>query len=388
VPTDFLPYGRQLLDDDDIAAVVAALRQPLITYGPSVTAFESALAEQVGATYAVAVSSGTAALHCACFAAAIGPGDEVLVPAITFVATANAVRYLGATPIFVDVDPHTGLMDVDHAAHHINPKTKMVIPVHLNGEPVDMNAVSALAARWGLVVLEDAAHALGAHSPRGPIGAAHESHMTAFSFHPLKSITTGEGGAITTRDPALDGRMRTFRNHGLVREKASLEQPDEGPWHRELQHLGHNYRITDLQCALGRSQLRKLDRFIGQRRALATRYDRALEDVDGVRSVSRDLHGHRSACHLYPVRLNEALLGCSRRELAEGLNARGIGTHVHYLPLPEHPLYRTQKQTRQTLPGAMTYYDQILSLPLFPAMTDDDVTRVVEAIKEVIQAGR
>jgi perosamine synthetase len=379
---DILPYGRQWIEDDDVEAVVEALRGVYLTTGPTVARFEEALAEAVGAAHAVAVCNGTAALHAACAAAGLGPGDEVLVPAMTFLASANCARYVGAEPVFVDVDPDSGLIDLDDAARRITDRSKAIIPVHLTGRPVDLDALAALAEAHDLRVIEDAAHALGARHHDRPIGGCTRSSMAIFSFHPVKHVTTGEGGAITTNDPALAEAMRVFRSHGMVREQ--LRQPSPGPWYYEQQTLGFNYRITDLQCALGLSQLAKLPRFLARRRALAARYDALLAQLEHVRPVAVGTPDTLSAYHLYAILIDFAAVGRDRAAVMAGLRERGVLTQVHYIPVPAQPYYQDRGADMREYPGAQAYYERTLSVPLYPAMADADVDRVVAALREVL----
>lgn len=379
---DILPYGRQWIEDDDVEAVVAALRSAYLTCGPTVTRFEAALAEQIGAEHVVAVCNGTAALHAACVAAGLGPGDEVLVPALTFLASANCARYVGAEPVFVDVDPDSGLLDVEDAARRITSKTRAIIPVHLTGRPADLDAVAALARTHRLTVIEDAAHALGATHHGAPIGACGQSSMATFSFHPVKHVTTAEGGAISTHDPELAEAMRVFRSHGMVREH--LREPSPGPWYYEQQTLGFNYRITDLQCALGLSQLAKLPRFLARRRELAARYDGKLSGLEHVRPVAEGTRDTVSAYHLYAVLIDFAAVGIDRAAVMHRLRERGVLTQVHYIPVCNQPYYRDRGVDPNAYPGAQAYYERTLSLPLYPAMADGDVDRVVAALREAL----
>lgn len=379
----FLPYARQSVDDDDIRAVVEVLRSDRITSGPAIPKFETSLADAVGAEWAVAVSSGTAALHIACAAANVGPGDEVIVPAITFLSTANCARYVGAEPIFADVDPDTGLMDVEAAASRVTPKTRAIVPVHLGGAAADIAAVQRLADGCGALVIEDAAHALGARGTDGgeAIGSCRNgSRMATFSFHPVKHITTGEGGAVTGNDRALLSRLKRLRDHGIERERSSFAEPPPGPWFYEMQELGHNFRMTDIQAALGWSQLRRLDGFLKRRRALASSYDERLRRLADVRPVIAARLVETCAWHLYPVLIEFESHGTTRTAVMEAMTAQGIGTQVHYIPLPMQPYYRHRGWNIDAFPGARRYYERTLSLPLFPAMTDGDVERVVDAL--------
>jgi perosamine synthetase len=381
---DILPYGRQWIDEDDIAAVVEALRGAYLTTGPTVGQFETVLAQAVGARHAVAVCNGTAALHAACAVAGIGPGDEVLVPAITFLASANCARYVGAEPVFVDVDPRSGLIDVKHAAAQISKNTKAIIPVHLNGHVADLAGVRALADAHDLIVIEDAAHALGARYRDSQIGDCRYSDMATLSFHPVKHITSGEGGAITTAKPELAAALEVFRSHGMVRDASKLRDPSPGPWYYEQQTLGYNYRITDVQCALGLSQMRKLERFLARRRELVARYDRLFETVARVEPAASGGADTLGAYHLYAVHIDFAGVGKTRAAVMAGLREHGVLTQVHYIPVPAQPYYVDRGADVRRFPGALAYYEGILSLPLYPAMRDEDVDRVVEALTRVL----
>ncbi len=378
----FLPYGRQSIDEDDVDAVVQVLRSDYLTTGPAVAAFEEQLALTVGARHAVALSSGTMALHAAYAAAGIGPGDEVVVPATTFLATANAARYVGADPVFADVDPETGLMGAAHVQARTGPKTRAVVPVHLNGMPCDLQAIVASAQRAGAIVIEDAAHALGATYQGRPVGSGDHSAMTVFSFHPVKHITTAEGGAVVTNDESLAKKLRQFRNHGMTHETAAFEGSSPGPWYYEQQSLGHNGRITDIQCALGSSQLAKLDRFIERRRQIAARYDRHLGGLTDAVPVGGTRSDALSAYHLYAVLVDFERLGLSRAEVMQRLRERGIGTQVHYIPVPSQPYYRRiSPYDAADYPGATEYYRRELSLPMYPALSDADVDRVAREFR-------
>lgn len=384
----FLPYGRQSIDDEDIAAVVAVLRGDWLTQGPEVDAFEQDLARAVGARHAVAFSNGTAALHAACFAAGVGPGDEVITAPMTFAASANCACYVGARPVLVDVEPTAGTMDPEALERAITPRTRAVIPVHYTGQPARLAEIRAIARRHGLRVIEDAAHALGATCEGRPIGACEPGDMAMFSFHPVKHVTTGEGGAISTDDPELAERLRIFRTHGITRDPRRLRRESPGPWYHEQIELGYNYRLTDLQCALGRSQLRKLGRFVARRRELAARYDAQLAGdgrgaLRGVRPLGR-LPGSEHAFHLYVARIDFAGLGITRGQVMDALRARGIGTQVHYIPVYRHPYHAEAGWTPAMFPVAERLYAEVLSLPLFPAMADEDVDRVVAALREVL----
>lgn len=392
----FLPYGRHLVDEDDIAAVTAVLRSDRLTTGPAVQAFEETLAGRVGAAHAVSCSSGTAALHLAALALGLGPGDRVVVPTLTFLATANAVRYAGAEVVFADVDPETGLMGDsqlrDALARATNGAVKAVFPVHLAGQCAAMERIAAVAADRGLRVVEDACHAIGSTyeivgGESIPVGNCRHGDMTVFSFHPVKTVTMGEGGAVTTNDVEMSRRLMRLRNHGMERDATAFVQADlafdgagkANPWYYELQQLGFNYRATDISCALGMSQLRKLDRFVEGRRALVAHYDARLASLAPiVRPIGR-VAGCRAAWHLYPVLIDFKAAAVERAAVMRRLREAGIGTQVHYLPVHMQPYYR-RRYGEQRLIGAETYYGRSLSLPLFAGMEERDAERVVGAL--------
>ena len=373
-----LPYGRQSIDEADVQAVVRALRSERVTTGPLVDEFERRLAERVGAAHAVAVSSGTAALHAAMFAAGVGPGDEVIVPPLTFAATANAVCYLGATPVFADVRRDTLNLDPAAAEAVVTPRTRAIVTVDFAGQPSELEPLRALAASRGLTLIEDAAHALGAHYRGRRVGV--HADLVTLSFHPVKHITTGEGGVVLTEDAGLAARMRRFRNHGIDTDADT--RATRGDWYYEMLDLGFNYRLTDIQCALGLSQLDKLDGFLARRRALAARYIAALAGVPGVRlpAVAPDV---RHAWHLFPVLLDLERLAVDRRAVFVALRAEGIGVNVHYIPVYWHPYYARRGYRRGLCPVAEWAYERLLTLPLFPAMDDRDVDDVVRAVVKV-----
>lgn len=385
--TAFLPYGRQTIEADDVAAVVAALQDDFLTTGPRVEAFEAALAGRVGARHAVACANGTAALHLAMIALDLAPGDAVIVPAITFVATANAVRLAGAEVVFADVDPDTGLMGVDHAEAALGrapaARVRAIAPVHLAGQCADPAGLRAFADRYGLAVVEDACHALGTTYGEGArIGACAHADMACLSFHPVKAIATGEGGAITLNDDARAARLRRLRSHGIERDPARMAAPPAGPWVYEMPEVGLNYRLTDVACALGLSQLAKLDRFLARRAALVARYDRALAPLAPlVRPLDRA--ACRPGWHLMVALVDFAAAGVDRAAVMGRLRAIGIGTQVHYIPVPSQPYYRA-RYGAAPLPGATRYYDRALTLPLHPTMTDGDVDRVAAALAEAL----
>jgi UDP-4-amino-4,6-dideoxy-N-acetyl-beta-L-altrosamine transaminase len=396
----FLHYGRQDIDANDLAAVAKALQADYLTTGPAVGDFERAFAAAVGARHALVSNSGTAALHLACVALDIGPGDSVVVPAVTFLATANAARFCGAEVIFADVDPESGRLTAATfaaaLARHPKASVRAVLPVHLNGHCVDMPAIRALAEPRGIAVIEDACHAVGGRHHAGnnslaPVGACALSEFACFSLHPVKTITSGEGGVTTTNDEAAYRRMARFRSHGMVREPADFAYPDQAlaadgranPWYYEMAELGFNYRITDFACALGLSQMQRLPGFALRRRALAARYDRLLQPLaPAIRPVPAQA-GDQPVLHLYAVLMDFKALGRSRAEVMQALKADGIGTMVHYIPVNRQPYYQRRNGDLR-LPGADAYYDRVLSIPFYPAMQDADVDRVVAALQRLI----
>ncbi|HEY3889341.1 MAG TPA: UDP-4-amino-4,6-dideoxy-N-acetyl-beta-L-altrosamine transaminase [Caulobacteraceae bacterium] len=391
---EFLPYGRQTIEDDDVAAVVEALRADYLTTGPRVEAFEAAFAETVGARHAVACSSGTAALHLAMLALDLKAEEAVIAPAITFAATANCARYQGAEVVFADVDPDTGLMTpetVEAALGRLDGRRlAAVLPVHLAGAAVDLPGIRHLAG--GAPLVEDACHALGTTMSFGnmpeQVGDGRHGAMACFSFHPVKTITTAEGGMVTTNDARLAERLRLLRSHGIVRDPAQFRDPPAAPqpWLYEMQTLGYNYRLPDLLCALGISQLAKLPRFARRRRALAIRYWSLLARLSPVVRALAPPPGCDPALHLFIVLIDFAAAGLTRAEVMSGLAARGVGSQVHYIPVHRQPYYR-DRYGDLDLPGADAYYARCLSLPLYPGMTDSDPDRVVEALAEVLGLG-
>jgi UDP-4-amino-4,6-dideoxy-N-acetyl-beta-L-altrosamine transaminase len=395
----FLPYGRQKLDDDDIAAVVEVLRGDWLTTGPAVGRFEQAWAERVGASHALACNSGTAGLHLAVLALGLGPGDRAVVPSITFLATANAVRLAGAEVVFADVDPDSGLMTpatLQAALARADGPVKAVLPVHLRGASVDMAALAAAAL--GLPIIEDAAHALGTTwqdgNVRHQVGDGAYSRMTVFSTHPVKTITTGEGGVVTTNDPALLDRLRRFRSHGMDHDSThwtdrslGFEAGEVAPWAYQMAELGLNYRLPDFACALGFSQLSKLDSFLTRRREIVARYDGLFAPLAPLLQIPRCPEGNEPGWHLYSPLIDFEQLGKSRSRVMRELRHAGVGSQVHYIPVHRQPYYQA-RYGGLDLPGADTYYRRTLSLPLFPAMTDSDVERVAAAVTAVLESAR
>lgn len=376
-----LPYARQWLDDRDVDAVVAALQGEFLTTGPLVPELESKLANKVGAKYAVAFANGTAALHAACHAAGIGPGDEVITSPMTFAASANCVLYQQGTPVFADIDASTYNLSPERVRELVTERTKAIIAVDFTGQPADLEALRSIAAERGLVLIEDAAHALGASYKGSKVGSV--SDMTMFSLHPVKHVTSGEGGVITTNDESLWRRLKSFRNHGIVRDPEQLLQERPAAWYYEMQELGYNYRLTDFQAALAVSQLDKLDRFVERRRAIADRYNEAFCDLDAVVLPYQDGAGE-SSWHLYVVQLRTERLRLDRDEIYDRLHAERIGVNLHYIPVYLHPYYRRLGYKPGLCPAAERLYERILTLPLFPAMTDRDVEDVIHSFRKVI----
>ena len=380
-----LPYGRQTIDDDDIAAVAQALKADFLTTGPTVDAFEVAFAETVGARHAVACSNGTAALHLAMMALDVKPGEVVIAPSITFLATANCARYVGADVVFADVDPDSGLMTPDTLAEALTRvggrRLRAVLPVHLRGDACDLPGLEALASNAGAVLVEDAPHAVGTTMKFGNVaeivGDVRHSAMATFSFHPVKTIATGEGGMITTNDPAIATRLKLLRSHGMVR-------PDGcDPWWYEMPEPGFNYRLPDILCALGISQLAKLPKFAARRRALSAAYVQALAPLAPVVRIADQPAWSAPVLHLMVALIDFEAAGKTRREVVDALKARGVGTQVHYIPVHRQPYYRGLYGDLH-LPGAEAWYARCLSLPLYPGMDDGDVAKVATALKEVL----
>ena len=375
-----IPYGRQTIDEDDINAVVEVLRSDWLTTGPKIAEFEQAFAKYVDAEHAVAVSSGTAALHAAMYALEIEPGDEVIVPAMTFASTANCIVFQGGTPIFCDVDPNTLLIDVSLAKSKITSSTKAIIAADYTGQPCEYDELQAVADEHGLAVVADACHSLGGKYKERPVGSL--ADLSVFSFHPVKHITTGEGGMITTNDNKLAGRMRTFRNHGITADHHQREAV--GSWFYEMIDLGYNYRITDFQCALGQSQLQKLSDWVSRRREIARLYEESFSDVPVIQLLSTSGHFTHSY-HLYVIQFRLEHLRCDRDFIFRDLRQRGIGVNVHYIPVHLHPFYRNRFGTGLGMcPEAELAYRRVLSLPIFPKMSNTEVRFVIEALLQVI----
>lgn len=367
-----IPYGRQCIEEDDIQAVVDVLRSDFLTTGPQVETFEKMVAEYVGVKYAIAVTNGTAALHAACFAAGIKPGDEVITSPITFAASANCILYCGGTPVFADIDPNTYNINPESVREKITSRTKAIIPVHLAGQPCDMDEIHKIARESNLIVIEDGAHALGSEYKGKKVGGL--SDMTTFSFHPVKPITTGEGGMITTNDKELYHKLLMFRSHGITREPSFLKK-NEGSWYYEQQLLGYNYRITDIQCALGISQMKKLNRFLKRRRELAHRYDEAFKNQRNI-ITPYQLDDTCSGWHLYMIQIQDY----DRKELVEALCQEGIYVNVHYIPVYKHPYYQENGYKEVYCKNAEHLYEHLISLPLYPLLSNSQQDKVIQTV--------
>ncbi|WP_167955984.1 UDP-4-amino-4,6-dideoxy-N-acetyl-beta-L-altrosamine transaminase [Anaerosporobacter faecicola] len=371
----YIPYGHQSIDNEDIQAVVETLKSDFLTTGPKVAEFEKVVASYVGAKYAVAVSNGTAALHAACYAAGIGKGDEVITTPITFAASANCALYCGAKPVFADIDADTYNIDPEDIERKITKRTKAIIAVHFTGQPCDMDMIHKIARNHNLVVIEDGAHALGADYKGKKIGSL--SDMTTFSFHPVKHITTGEGGMVVTNNKELYNRLILFRSHGITRD-ATLLSHNEGPWYYEQLDLGYNYRITDIQCSLGISQMKKLDKFLLRRREVAKRYDNAFADNKNIK-IPYQLKECNNSYHLYTIQV----LNYDRRQVFDKLRSIGIGVNVHYIPIYKFPYYRDNGYKDIICNNAENYYEHCISIPIFYGLTDKEQEFVIDNINDL-----
>lgn len=383
VRRNLLGYGRQWVQDDDIQAIVDVLKSDYLTMGPRIPAFEEAVAEYTGAKHAVAVNSGTAALHAAAHAAGIGPGDEVVVPVLTFAASSNCVLYQGGVPVFVDVLPDTLNIDPADVERKITPRTRAIVTVDYTGLPCEYDSLRAIAEKHDLVIIEDAAHALGATYRGRKVGTLNE--LTTFSFHPVKHITTGEGGMILTDDGDLASRMRNFRSQGV--DLDFRVRAEKASWFYEIVDLGFNYRLPDIGAALGLSQLKKLDSWLGRRREIAGRYQEAFSDLPGV-ILPTTPDDRVPAWHLYILRLDPDRLTADRTTIYKALLAEGIGVNVHYIPVPWHPYYQGLGYSRGRWPVGESAYEQMLTLPIFPAMVEEDIIDVIHAVRKVVAAYR
>ena len=372
----FLPYGKQDIGEDDIQKVVNVLKSDFITQGPKIGEFEENLAKYCGSKYAVAFNSGTSALHGAYFAMGLGKNDEIITSPNTFVATSNAALYLNAKPVFVDVESKTGNLDVSKVSEKITEKTKLIVPVHYSGNPVDLKELSEIAEDKGVKIIEDAAHAIGAKYNGEKIGNSRYSEMTIFSFHPVKHITTGEGGAVLTNEQEYYERLLMFRSHGITKNNY-INQPD-GDWYYEMHYLGHNYRITDLQAVLGLSQLNKLDRFVKRRREIARTYNEAFENNPYFDTIS-EKKKCQSSYHLFPILLKDKLKD-KKREIFTKLRKEGLGVQVHYIPVYLQPFYKNLGFQKGLCPVSEDFYQKEISIPMYPSMTDNDLKYAIEKI--------
>ena len=383
-----IPYGRQSIDQADIDAVVEVLKSPWLTQGPTIERFEAAMAERCQADFAVAVCNATAALHIACLAAGLGPGDRLWTTPNTFVASANCGRYCGADVDFVDIDPHTWNLDAGllaqklDAAERVGKLPKVVVAVAFSGQSCDMQAIAGLAERYAFTLIEDAAHAVGASYDGRPVGCGAHATMTVFSFHPVKIITSGEGGMVLTNRPELAERLRRLRSHGITSDPSQMSVPSQGLWYYQQLELGFNYRMTDLHAALGLSQLARLDGFIARRRQLVARYERLLAELPLVLPTAQA--GAESAWHLYVVRVRFDQVKLSQRDLFDALRAAGIGVNLHYIPVHLQPYYRESGFADGDYPEAERYFGEAITLPLFPDLTDEQQDYVIEQLHSLL----
>ncbi len=376
-------YGRQWIDSDDIRAVDDVLRSDYVTCGPKVKDFEDTLCEYTGAKYAVAVNSGTSALHCACIAAGIGPGDEVITTPLTFAASANCALYCGARPVFADVDPVTYTIDPTSIRAHITEHTKAIVAVDYTGQAVKVDEIRSICSEFNLVFIEDAAHSIATKYNGKPVGSL--ADMTCFSFHPVKTITGGEGGAITTNDEAIYRKLVLAHTHGITHDYSLMEgAPHEGPWYYEQISLGYNYRLTDFQSALIKSQLGKIELFSRRRKEIVNKYNDAFKDIPEL-FLQKEIPESDSCRHLYIIRLNPERLICTRRQFFDAMAAENVQCQIHYIPVYWFPYYQHMGYKRGLCPNAEKIYESIMSIPLYPKMTDQDVDDVIHAVKKVVE---
>ncbi|WP_251316410.1 UDP-4-amino-4,6-dideoxy-N-acetyl-beta-L-altrosamine transaminase [Flintibacter muris] len=377
-----LSYGHQYIDRDDIQAVTEVLKSDFLTCGPKVSELETALCSLTGAAHCTAVSNGTAALHVACLAAGIGPGDEVITTPITFAASSNAILYCGGTPVFADVDSKTYTINPETIERCVTERTKAIIAVDFTGAPCDYNGIRAVCEKHRLLLIEDAAHSIGTAYRGTPVGSI--ADLTTFSFHPVKTITAGEGGAVLTNDDTLAKRVELFARHGITRDPALLQAQGNSNWYYEQQMLGYNYRMTDIQCALALSQLKKLDRFAARRKELVRRYDEAFKEIPEV-IVQTEVEGSDTVRHLYILRLKLDRLNCGRKEFYDAMQAENIGVNVHYIPVYWFPYYQSLGYRKGLCSNAEAYYESSMTLPLFYGMTDEDQDDVIRAVKKLVE---
>lgn len=376
-----LSYGRQYIDESDIQAVVETLRGDYLTGGPTITALEQRLCQITGAKYAVVVSNGTAALHLAALTAGFGEGDEVIVSSITFAASSNCVLYCGAKPVFADIRPDTYNIDPEAVKKLITPRTKGIIAVDFTGQAVEHDALRAICKEHHLILIEDAAHAIGTKYKGQPVGSI--ADMTCFSFHPVKTVTGGEGGAITTNDEQLYRRLMRVRTHGITRNQDEMVHPTDAKWYNEQVELGYNYRMTDFQAALLLSQLNKLPKFAKRRKEIVEQYNKAFAEMPEI-FVQREIPESDTTRHLYILRLNLDKLTCDRRQFFDALYAENTCPQVHYLPVYWHSYYEKLGYEKGLCPNAEKYYEEVMSIPLYYSLTDEDVEDVIRAVKKVI----
>lgn len=374
-------YGRQYIDDADIQAVIDVLKSDFLTCGPKIDEAEAKLCEITGAKHAVLIANGTAALHATTFAAGIGIGDEVITTPITFAASANCALYCGGKPVFADINPNTYNIDPDDIEKKITDKTKAVVAVDFTGQAVEVDKIRAVCDKHNLIFIEDAAHSLGTKFNGKPIGSL--ADMTEFSFHPVKTCTAGEGGAVTTNDDELYKKLALFRTHGITRVQEWMDKPSEGGWYYQQVDLGYNYRMTDIQAALLSSQLDKLEMFGARRKELVKRYDEAFIDIPEI-TIQKEISESDTVRHLYIIQLNTEMLKCGRREVFNALQAEGVNVNVHYIPVYSFPYYQKLGYTMGSCPNAERLYERIISLPLFYSMTNEDQNKVVYAVKKII----
>lgn len=381
---ELIPYGKQYIDNSDIEAVIEVLRSQYLTTGPKVQDFEKKLCKITGAEYAVALSNGTAALHAACYAAGVKQGDEVLTTPLTFVASANCILYCGGTPVFADIDPGNWNIDPDEIRKKITTKTKAVIAVDFTGQVVAIDEIRAICDEHQLIFIEDAAHSIGSKYKNKPVGNL--ADLTTFSFHPVKTVTCGEGGAVLTNDEALYKKVSLFRSHAITRDTNELNQ-NLYPGYNEQIALGYNYRLTDIQAALGSSQLEKLEEFVRRRKEIVEKYNAAFAEMPEI-TVQKEINESDSAKHLYIIRLNLKKMSIKRNEMMQLLGAYNIGTQVHYMPVYYHPYYQKLGYQKGICPNAEALFEDIISIPLFYAMTDEEVDYVIETIRQILRNAR
>lgn len=384
IRNSLLSYGSQWVTEEDIATVVETMQSPFLTQGPRIAEFESRVAEESGARYAVAFCNGTAALHGAMFAAGIEKGDEVITSPLTFAATSNSVLYQGGTPIFSDINPQTYLLDLEAVRASITPRTKAIVPVDFSGQPVNMQAFRTLADKHELVYIQDAAHSLGASYDGKVVGSV--ADMTMFSFHPVKPVTTAEGGIIVTNNEKYYEKLLRFRSHGITKDSRWMEGDSEGPWYYQMVELGYNYRMTDIQAALGVAQIGRLTELLSRRNEIAQQYDKAFAGLEHAGLLWRPTVDKQamSGWHLYVLSLNLENLKAGRREVYEALQAENLGVNVHYIPVYLHPYYKKLGYTRGICPQAEQLYETFITIPLFPKMSDEDVKDVIAAVEKVL----